>query len=320
MEEVKGLTVAAPESADDLIVIKQLPIIQEQLRQIKDRVDETVEEALAMEVTEDTVKEIKKKRSELNQLATAFEDRRKEVKKAVLAPYDAFEAVYKECVIDAFKRADAELKVRIGTVESRVVAIKEADIIAYYAEYAQNLNLDFVKYEDMHITVKLSDSAKKLKEQIKMTLDRIHADAEMIQTLDDADEVMAEYRKTFDASAAIITVKNRHKAIEEEKRRAEERRAAEAARLEAERAAKERYEQLKRDAAEKMPQVEPITAAVSVSAPVEQKPVEDGNGGAGKFSEPVETFAATFTVYGTIEQLKAVKEFLNNGGYKYECE
>lgn len=314
------IVVDAPQSADELIVIKQLPIIQEQLVQIKSQVDATVAEALAMEVTEDTVKGIKERRAELNKLATAFEERRKEVKTAVLAPYEQFEAIYKECVINAFRHADAELKSRIATVEDGIKQRKETEVIAYYEEYAANFNLDFVSYKDMNINVRLSDSVKKLKEQIKTTLDTMFSDAEMISTMEHADEIMTEYKKTFNAASAVLTVTNRHKAIEEERKRAEERRQAEAARLEAERVAKERYEQmLKEQAAAALPQNEPIAAPVAVEVPQEQKPIEDGNGAYVKFTEPVETFSATFTVFGTIEQLKAVKTFLNDGGYKYEC-
>ena len=62
MEETREMV--APETtgeAAQLIVIKQLPIIQEQLYMIKSQVEAVVAEALAMEVTEDTVVAIKDK-------------------------------------------------------------------------------------------------------------------------------------------------------------------------------------------------------------------------------------------------------------------
>lgn len=313
MEEAKAI-IAAPERADELIVVEQLPIIKEQLIAIKEQVDATVEEALSYEVTEDTVKTIKAKRADLNKISAAFEERRKAVKKAVLSPYEEFEAVYKECVIDAFKRADDELKRRITDVEDTIRSRKQAELEAFFYEYAENLNIDFVKFEDMNIAAKISDSVRKLKEQIRITLDQIHADLAMIETMQDADEIMAEYKKTLNASIAVTTVSNRHKAIEEEKRKAEERKAAEAARAEAAKKIEEEYL-----AQTKAAQEAKIAPAIGFSAPTAQAPAESGNGAQEQPAERAEVYEATFTVRGTIDQLKQIKIFLNNGGFNYEC-
>ena len=86
MEETVAMVVPETTEEQQIIVIKQLPIIQEQLYKVKSQVEAVVADALALEVTEDTVTEIKNKRAELNKMFAAFEERRKEVKKAVLAP------------------------------------------------------------------------------------------------------------------------------------------------------------------------------------------------------------------------------------------
>ena len=122
----------------------------------------------------------------------------------------------------------------------------------------------------------------------------------MINTLQDADEIMTEYKRTYDASHAIQTVHDRHRAIDDERKRSEERRQAEAARIESERLVKEKYEQIKKE---------------EVILPPIEKPVDQT---VDKTEQPI--YSATFTVQGTIEQLKALKEFLNNGGYKYVTE
>ena len=97
---------------NNLIVVKQLPIIEDQLRQVKASVDARVAQALALACTEETYKDVKKARAELNKEFQDLEARRREVKKAILAPYEAFEKLYKECAADAFTKADAELKPR----------------------------------------------------------------------------------------------------------------------------------------------------------------------------------------------------------------
>lgn len=319
MEETTAMV--APETtgeAAQLIVIKQLPIIQEQLYMIKSQVEAVVAEALALEVTEDTVIAIKDKRAELNKMFAAFEERRKEVKKAVLAPYDAFEEAFKECITVPFKGADAELKSRIAFVENGVKDGKRAEVAAYFAEYAESLDIDFVTFDDMNLKVNLSDSKKKLQTSAKAFLDGIESGMKMIATFQEhSDEIMAEFKHNgYDASAAVVTISNRHKAIEREQAIAEERKQREA-----ERAAHEARLQAEMDAqAKAMPQNEPISAPVSVEAPTEQKPVEDGNGVPAEFTTPQDTFAMTFTVTGTLDELRAVKKFLIDGGYKYVAE
>ena len=128
---------------------------------------------------------------------------------------------------------------------------------------------------------------------------------------------MAEFKRNgYDANAAVVTVSNRHKAIEREQKLAEERKQREA-----EQAAREAQLQAELEAQKAaMPQNEPLVAPVSVEAPTEQKPVESGNGVSDEFIAPQEVYQATFTITGTLEELKAVKKFLIDGGYKYVAE
>lgn len=291
---------ATPENATDLIVVAQLPIIEEQLHQIKPQVEAMVADAMTLEATEETVKTVKERRAELNKISAAFEERRKEVKKAVLSPYEQFEAVYKECVSDPLKAADTTLKSRIASVEDAVKDQKKTEAEQFFNEYAQSVSVDFVSFSALQIPINLSVSMKKTKEEIRSFLDKTAADAQAISNMEFADEIMAEYRTRLNLSESLIAVTNRHKAIEEERKRAEERKIAEAERAEAEKKAREAYEaQVKAEA--------PIAAPVA--APVVQPVAEP---------EQTKELCLKFTVYGTLEQLKALKKFLVDGGYKYE--
>ena len=53
-------------SNQDLIVVKQLPIIQEQLKQLSTEIEQKVENAKSLVCTEETVKEVKQVRADLN--------------------------------------------------------------------------------------------------------------------------------------------------------------------------------------------------------------------------------------------------------------
>ena len=104
----------------ELIVVKQLPIIQEQLKQLSEEIDEKVANAKSLVCTEETVKEVKQVRADLNKEFKDLENQRKLVKEQVLEPYMQFEEVYKQYVSDKYKEADIELKNKVESVENEL--------------------------------------------------------------------------------------------------------------------------------------------------------------------------------------------------------
>lgn len=279
--------------SNEIIVVKQLPVIEQQLAQIKEQVAERVKAATSLVVTEDTVKAVKKARTELNAEFKAWEDKRKEVKTAVMTPYEKFESVYKDCISDSYKAADKDLKQKIDEVEQELKSKKATEVKSYFEEYLASKDIDFVTYEQAGINVTLSASLKSLKEQAKTFIDRIVSDLALIETFTDLKaEILVEYKKSLNVSEAITGVKARAKAIQEEQARQEaeaEKRAAEAQRVEAIKAA--------------IPE-----APAAVEAPTEQTAAP----------APEQKFCIRFTVKGTKEQLIALKKFLNEGEYEYE--
>jgi hypothetical protein len=273
-----------------IIEIKQLPIIVEQLQEVKAEVTAKVEQALSLVCTEDTVKDVKKVRSDLNKELKDYEERRKAVKTAIMKPYNDFEEIYKDCISDTYKKADTELKGKIDSVENELKEQKKAEVKGYFDEYLTATGIDFVTFENANINVTLSASMKSLKEQAKAFVDKIVDGLNLIDTQEHKDEILYEYKQSLNVSNAITTVANRYKAIEEAKAREEERKAREQAEAEAVAKVEEVVE------AVAPPTVEPI------APPVEEE----------------KTYTLKFTVRGTMPQLKALKEFLNNGGYDYE--
>lgn len=270
---------------NEIIVVKQLPVILERLQLIKADVTARVETALNLVCTEDTVKAVKEERASLNKELKFWEDKRKEVKKAVMTPYENFEAVYKDCISDIFKKADTELKGKIDGVESELREQKTAEVRAYFDEYLLSKNVTMpLTFECANINVTLSASLKSLKEQAKAFVDRVCDDLKLIETQEYKDEIYHEYNSThfLNVSGAITSVVNRHKAIEEAKAREESR-----AKVEAEEKVVE--------------QVTEVLTPPTVETVTEQETI----------------LTVNFKVRGTKAQLKALKEFLNNGGYEY---
>ena len=292
-----------------LIIVKQLPVIEDQLAAVKESITERVNQALSLVCTEDTYKDIKKVRADLNKEYAELEAKRKEVKTAVLAPYEKFEKVYKECAGDLYADADRKLKAKIAEVEEGLRQQKITAVCDYFVEYRESLGLteDLVKYDDMGLKVGLSDSLTGLKKKVKDFLDHISDDLKAIESHEDKDEIMTEYRRGFNLANALSTVAARHKAIEDAKRLREE---AEARR----KAQEEREKELAAVIAAQTEQVAPAAAPVAVEvAQVIPEPV----------AVPVapdaeKTYSTSFKVTGTLDQLKALKKFLVEGGYTYE--
>lgn len=301
----------------EIIVVKQLPIIEEQLRTVQQNIRARVNEVLAMECTEDTYKEVKKARADLNAQFNELEARRKVVKAQIEAPYKAFETVYKSCAGDIFTDADRQLAKKIRSVEDGLRKKRADTVRAYFDEYRESLNLptDLADFNRAGINVTLSASEKSMKAQAKSYLDQIFDDLSLMHRYPEFDEILIEYRSCRRAAQAVQIVYDRHRQIEAERRRREE--EQEAMRKTQEHAAE--VEQAIEE--EQLSVPEPTEApADEFHAPVAE-PVPDEKGPDEDCAEPESAsekmYPITIKVTGTIEQLKALKIFLIEGGINY---
>ena len=290
------------EQSNELIVVTQLPVIEDQLLAVKESIQTRVDEAKSLVCTEETYKQIKAVRADLNKEYAALEAKRKEIKKQILAPYEQFEKVYKECAGDLYASADKELAAKISEVETGLKAEKQEDLDKFFMDYRSSLALRImVTLADSGIKVGLSDSRKSLHEKAAAFLDKIKADLTVIDTLTHGDETLVEYKKNgFDLTGAMLIVENRHKMMEAERARKEQQRAAEE---EAKKAAAAVQQVVKEEEA----------LAAPVAAPV-AKPVASGI----EINANGVLLTCTFTVTATREKLIALKQFLVEGGYQYE--
>lgn len=302
----------------EIIVVKQLPIIEEQLRTVQQNIQALVNEVLAMDCTEDTYKEVKKARADLNAQFKELEARRKAVKSQIEAPYKAFETVYKSCAGDIFADADRKLAQKIRAVEDGLREKRAAAVRAYFEEYRESLNLpaDLADYRYAGINVTLSATEKSLKAQAKEFLDRLRDDLSLIASQPDPDEVLAEYRECRNVARAVQIVRDRHARIESERRRREEEQ-------EAQRKAQEHAAEVEQAIEEE----EHLTVPEPTEAPADEfhapvaEPAPDEKGPDEDCAEPESAsekmYPITIKVTGTIEQLKALKIFLIERGINY---
>lgn len=269
----------------ELIRVTQFPVIEERLRSLKEWVDAQTAEAVSLVCTEETIQAVKAKRTELRKTFDELEAQRMAVKTAVFAPYKKFEAVYKECVSDAFKAADAAMKAKIDDTESEIKRRCEESLREYFDELCAAHGLDWLTFEQSGVKVDMASAKqktpKKLREQLVNFVAGVSRDVDAIADMENADEILTEYKACLDFGRACWAVNDRHRRMEEEK-------AAREAR-----------------AAQKAAEAEAVRKVEALAPPTVKDP------------EP-EKLTVTFTVTDTRERLIALREWMKANHYDYK--
>lgn len=279
------------ENKQELAVVSQLPIITQRLKEVSDDIKQRTQTAMSIVVTEDNIADVKKIRAGLNKEFTEYENVRKTIKKQIMQPYDEFNVQYEEYISSAFKNADKDLKGKIDEGEQKIKDEKEQELHEYFEELRESMHLEnIVRWYDLQIKVNLSDSQKKLKEQVNSKLDAISNEVKLIELEEYADDIMLEYQKDFNFSRAKLEVLNR---------------VAEKKRLEEERLKRQQQEEQDKQLEQKVEEAED-----DLKIPEEIVTLEE---------EKKETeFATVFKVVGTRDQIVSVRNFMVENNIKFE--
>lgn len=270
-----------PELSEVSASITSLGSIDSNIELIKDKAAAIKNFYASIVISEEDCKDMKKEMASLNKAKDAVKKYRMDIVKKFNEPLDSFVNSAKETEKILTETYDS-LKSQIKKFEDETLSQKTEEVKAYYEEYAQSLHIDFVPFENSGLSVTLSASMKSLKEACKSFLDRVDSDIKLINTLekDLINEILIEYKKSLNVSSAVITVKERRKALEEEQKKQEA-----------------------------------LTALKAEETKVEEK-VEEVT--APKVVEPVKTYTAKFKVEATIDQIKDLKTFMDLKGIKYD--
>ena len=271
-----------------LMKVTQLPVIEEHLRSRKEQTEQRVAEAMSLVCTDETLTSVKNIRAEMNREFADAETQRKAIKSAIMEKYDSFESVYRECIADPYKRADADLKAKIDATESEIKSRCEEMLLGYFRELCAVNEIDFLSFGQTGVKVDMASARaktpKKLMEQIKLKVDGVAQDMKNIGTMgENAPEIMVEYKNNLDLSLAISVVNERHRRAEEER------------------------EAVKRHTV--TPAARAAGVTVAAAPQVVPKRVEQA---------AVEHLTVSFRVTDTRERLRLLKQFLVSNGYQYE--
>lgn len=268
---------------DSLVVVEQLPIIKQQLQIISEEVDKEIKYALSLECDEDSKKEIKDARARLNKIKITLEEKRKQVKNAVMTPYNEFENIYNELVKDKLVVADNTLKERIDEIETLQKDEKELELKEFAKQHIEANNLqDIINFESISLNITLSASMSSLKDKIVDFCQKVRQDLDLIELEEFKEEILVEYKNNLDFAQSKMMIVERHKQMEELKNKMEQ-----------------------QDKAQK--EVEEILERVEEALETPKEIIEDNK-----------IIEVQFKVKGTKQQIKQIKNLIIELGIEYE--
>lgn len=292
-------------------------------QEIMDAVASITEQYEGLTYTDEQMAIAKKDRATLNAMRKAISDRRIEVKKALLAPYDAFEAEVKE-VVALIDKPIAMIDKQTSAYEEKLKEDKRNELIEFFKENAGEL--DGTLTFDMIFNPKWLNktaSIKSCKDDITSAIDKTVTDLRAIETM--IEEKYRAYAKDFyfrkDRNMTSVLnevgrMKDIDRKAEEEKAAREEaeerRREQEAAKAINPPSAPENVKEQAENVPKAPENVSNPTESVSeqpesVSKPAQTEPVTDPF--ADKDTD-TKIYKASFTVRGTKAQILSVKEFM----------
>lgn len=185
---------------------KQIEKIKWNNEEIKKEVAQKLEYYKNVVYDETEIKEAKKDRASLKRFVEALENKRKEIKKQCLAPYEDFEKEEKE-IVAMFSEATSSIDGQIKNFEQAKKDKKLNEIKGLFvsAEFPEWVSFEQI-FDERWLNV--SVSLKNIETQISSAREQIDKDLEMLRALPDfAFEAGQIYKTTFNIQKAITEAK-----------------------------------------------------------------------------------------------------------------
>ena len=246
-------------------------------------------------VTEDSIKDAKDDKAKLNKLHKFIEAKRMDVKKACLAPYEAFEKQCKE-ITSMIQQPILAIEKQIKVFEDIEQQQKWEQIEAYYKAEVKELK-ELVPLDKI-VSSKWKNKTEPIENicnGIGDTLDKIRTDLETIENLHSEFEhqIVDAYLNDYNLSRAL----QEQKRLEEQKKQIEAKKAAQQAIVKS--------------------NPQPTTPQVVEPLKPTESPVQTTqNTQTTQAKEPI--YSASFKVTGTRTQLQGLAAFMKKYNINYE--
>ena len=172
-EIVEDISLIKPEFKSEIKAeIKGISEIEDNIQDVKDYALKLSEYYSLKQFDEETLKNAKTEKAEINKFKDKVSEFRKTITKKYNEPLEKFTNEAKEAE-KILKETYDNLNNQILIYENKQKQEKEESVKTYFYEYCESQKIDFVNFEKANINITLSASLKSLKAQAKEFVDKI---------------------------------------------------------------------------------------------------------------------------------------------------
>lgn len=180
-------------------------VISFNYEEIKAGLQKKMDEYASCVYTDDTVKEAKKDRADLNNLKKSINARRLELEREYNKPFADFKAKINELLAIIDKPIEI-IDTRVKEYEAEQKEKRRAEIVAYIAEHTDNAELFDLAWNDSWLNA--STTMKKVREAIAELDSRFTRELDILKGFTAYSfEAIEKYKQTLDLTAAIEETK-----------------------------------------------------------------------------------------------------------------
>ena len=294
-------------------VVQTAGIINVDFDSIKSQLSEKMDEYNGLVFTEDKKKDAKADLAELRKYRKAVNDRRSEVKKAYMEPYNQFEAKVKE-LIELIDEPINYIDGQVKEFEEKRIREKRAEIKKIYEEIVPEDLQDYIPLEFIYGSKwdNAGTTIKSIKQEITDAVSKAESDISVIKGMnsDKTEEALNLYMSTRNLATAVKFIND----YEARKREILERQAKE--KEERETALKqEEIERIRREERERIAKEERIKQDAKKEAVEELKAVDEQ---AARPLSSADSKKVIYTVVATDDELQEIEMALTSLGVYFE--
>lgn len=205
---------------NEIAVVEQLPKIIDKMEEIGADLEKRLEELKLDELvcTEETRKGITDLRTSLKKEQAEFENQRKNIKNEIMAPYEEFNKIYDANIKSKYTNAISVLTEKIAVVENTIRENTKTKMIEFFEEKrnASNIKPEWLSFDELNTKIGINqltpkgELVKKVKDEINDAVETIKTCIDTINSMQNKEEILAEYLKHKNLSLAIKEVNDRH--------------------------------------------------------------------------------------------------------------
>lgn len=199
------------------IVVRQGSIDFFEYEALKDQAERLADKIASVEVDEENIKQSKKLLAAINKRIKELEDKRIQIKKEMLEPYQAFETQVRE-IVQIVKDADDIVRQQVRDLEEMERLQKEGHLHGIFQKRIKHYSFrdlfsfaDFLKPKHLNKTATI----EAVENEMIAFFDTISRDLRTIEKMSNSKAILSAYLNSKDLASAIYSVEQERERIEQ---------------------------------------------------------------------------------------------------------